>query len=92
MPEKAVLEQRKYNLRVTVKARSMVGLDTILGQTDIEFSCLKEEKALEGWFPLRAVRSSSLLALKVSGSIKLKLQWVHSPLGYANYIAHALDE
>lgn len=91
VPEKAVSEQRKYNVRVIVKSRSLVGLDTVLGQTDIEFSCLKEERALEGWFPLRAVRST-LLSLKVSGSIKLRLQWVHSPVGYANYICNALEE
>ena len=92
VPEKAALEHRKYNLRVTVKARSLVGLDSVLGQIDIEFSCLKEERALEGWFPLRAIRSSSLLALKMSGSIKLRLQWVYTPLGYANYLANALYE
>lgn len=92
VPEKAVLEQRKYNVKVLVKARSIVGLDTTLGQTDIEFSCLKEERPLEGWFPLRSVRASSVLSLKVSGSIKLRLQWVHSPVGFAHYICTALEE
>jgi hypothetical protein len=87
-----VSEQRKYNVRVIVKARALVGLDPVLGQTDIEFSCLREERVLQGWFPLRAIRSSSILALKVSGSIKLRLQWVHSPVGYVNYMANALDE
>jgi hypothetical protein len=92
VPEKAAGEQRKYNVRVLVKARSLVGLDTVLGQTDIEFSCLKDERSIEGWFPLRSVRSSSLLSLRVSGSIKLRLQWVHSPVGYANYMCTALEE
>jgi hypothetical protein len=66
-----------------------VGLDAVLGQTDIEFSCLKDERSIEGWFPLRAVRSSSLLSLRVSGSIKLRL---HSPVGYAHYMCTALEE
>ena len=92
VPEKAVSEQRKYMVKVFVKARSIVGLDTTLGQTDIEFSALKEERPLEGWFPLRAPRSTSVLSLKVSGSIKLRLQWVHSPVGFANYMMTALEE
>ena len=92
VPEKAAVEQRKYNIRVMVQARSLVGLDSVLGQADIEFSCLKDERAVEGWFPLRAVRSSSLLSLRVSGSIKLRLQWVYSPVGYANYVCTSLEE
>jgi hypothetical protein len=92
IPDKAAAEHRKYNVRVMVKARSIVGLDTTLGQTDIEFSCLKDERLLEGWFPLRAVRSTSLVSLRVSGSIKLRVQWVHSPVGYANYICNSLQE
>lgn len=92
VPEKAAAEHRKYNVRVLVKARSLIGIDTVLGQTDIEFSCLRDERLVEGWFPLRAVRSTSLLSLRVSGSIKLRLQWVHSPVGYANFICNALHE
>jgi hypothetical protein len=92
IPEKAVLEQRKYNLRVIVKAKSVIALDSVLGQTDIEFSCLNDERVLEGWFPLRTVQSTTQLGLKISGSIKLRLQWIHSPAGYANYVATALDE
>jgi hypothetical protein len=76
---------RNYNLRVLVKAKSVTGIDSVLAKLDVPFSCLREEKAVEGWFPLRPTRSSMLL-YKASGSIKLRLQWVHSSTGFAAYI------
>jgi len=48
VPELAVIEPRRFNLRVVVKAKSLVGIDTILGKTDIEFTCLKDENIIEG--------------------------------------------
>lgn len=90
--EAAGEEHRKYRIKVVVKAKSLVGPDTVLGKTNIDFSCLKEEKSIEGWFPLRSTRSSILsLALSTSGSIKLRLHWVHSITGYSNYLLNAVD-
>jgi len=74
-----------------VKAKSLVGIDPVLGKTDIEFSCLKEENVIEGWFPLQLTRSA-LQILKISGSIKLKLQWIYTIDGYFNYIIKNIEK
>lgn len=91
VPEKAAVESRGYSLRVLVKSSSVVGLDSALGQADIQFSCLKEEGVLEGWFPLRPVRTNTMYSYNISGSVRLRLQWVHSDLGYANYLLREIQ-
>ena len=64
----------------------------ILGKTDIEFSYLKDENIIEGWFPLQLTRSSALQTLKMSGSIKLKLQWIYTIKGYYDYIMKNIEK
>lgn len=77
-------DYRNFNLRILVKAKSVTGIDNVIARLDVPFSCLREEDVVEGWFPLRPSRSSVLL-YKASGSIKLRLQWVHSDVGFASY-------
>ena len=73
---------RGYQIRVKVKSKSLVGADSFLGQADIQFASLQDEKELIGWFALKPMKSSiraSSGALRVSGSVKLRIQWIHSP-------------
>lgn len=91
VPEKAAVETRGSTLRVVIKSSSIVGLDSALGQADIQFSCLKEEGVLEGWFPLRPVRTNTMYSYNISGSVRLRLQWVHSDLGFANYLLREIQ-
>ena len=55
---------------------------------DIHLTCLKNEQEIEGWFPLRPQRggifASSAREVDVSGSIKLRLRWIHSGPGLLN--------
>lgn len=95
VPERASFESRGYFVRVVVRSKSIVGIDSFLGQADVQFSSLKEEEPLEGWFPLRSTKSSlkaSVKSLTVQGSIRLKLQWIHSSTGLVNYSLKKLEE
>ncbi len=77
VPADAAEEYRGYNLRILVKAKSLIGMDPTLAKLDVPFSCLKDEKPIEGWFPLRPTRGT-VLATNVSGSIRLRLHWIQS--------------
>ena len=77
---------RKYSVKILVKSKSLAGVDQILAKADIPFTCLKGEQFIEGWFPLRPPSNNVIMTHKTSGSIKLKLQWIHSEYGFANYI------
>jgi hypothetical protein len=84
---------RGYYVRVKIKSHSTVGTDVFLGQADIQFSSLVDEEELIGWFPLKpktfSIRASPE-TLKVSGSIKLRVQWVHSIEGLRKHLSLAL--
>lgn len=83
---------RGYQIRVKVKSKSLVGMDSFLGQADIQFASLQDEKELVGWFALKPMKSSirsSPGSLKVSGSIKLRIQWIHSSLVLAQQIQNS---
>eukprot|EP01038_Epipyxis_sp_PR26KG_P006870 gene6870-9407_t len=85
---------RHLKLKVVVMANSMFGFDQFLGEAEVQFLYLKDEKVLEGWFPLRPAKSSinaSVKSFNVTGSIKLRLQWIHSDIGFAKYIISSLD-
>ncbi len=41
IPSEAVKDHRGLNLRIQVKAKSMVGLDAVLAKLDVPFSCLR---------------------------------------------------
>ena len=85
---------RGYYIRVKVKSHSTIGPDTFLGQADIQFSSLVKEDEQCGWFPLKPKTFSirvSPESLKVSGSIKLRVQWVHSVPGLRNHMLTVLN-
>jgi hypothetical protein len=85
---------RGYNIRVRVRSRSVVGFDTFLGEADVQFSSLTEEQEILGWFSLKPKASSiasSPESLQVTGSIKLRAQWIHSSQGLLKYLLEAID-
>jgi hypothetical protein len=91
VPSDAAEEYRGYNLRVLVKAKSLIGMDPVLAKLDVPFSCLKEETPIEGWFPLRPSRAT-VLATNVSGSIRLKLHWIHSVTKFSNHFVSSIEK
>jgi hypothetical protein len=85
---------RGYNIRVRVRSRSVIGFDNFLGEADVQFSSLLEEQEVSGWFSLKPKSSSiasSPESLQVSGSIKLRAQWIHSSEGLLKYLLEAID-
>jgi hypothetical protein len=89
IPEHACEELRGYSLRVAVKSKTVIQLNRFLGQTDIHLSGLKNENEVQGWFPLQPETSSFKTTVTtgiITGSIKLRLQYIHSNTGLAKYI------
>ena len=86
IPPDAPEEVRNYSLRVLVKAKSLSGLDSVISKVDIPLSCLKNEEEVEGWFSLRQQINNSVIGLRTSGSIRLRLQWIHSEYGFSGYV------
>lgn len=79
-----------------MKSKTAFGVDPTLGRVDIQLSCLKNEKKLSGWFPLRQSSSSSVISdgpnvEMMSGSIKLSIQWIHSIKGLATHYFETLQ-
>lgn len=82
IPDSAAAKNHKgFVLMIVVYSASVVGVDRFLGQVEIPLAVLKSEERLKGWFSLRPKASSikySTNTLKVSGSLKLSVQWIYS--------------
>lgn len=72
---------RGNSVRINVKTKNLLG-DNWVGQTDIQLASLVHENVLTGWFPLRphkaAIAGAPYDELQHNGSIKLRVEWVHS--------------
>lgn len=80
---------RGHYLRVRVKSQSLIGGDSFLGQVDLQLARLLDANVLFGWFPLKPMKysiRSSPESLQVTGSIKLKVQWLYSGETLAEHI------
>eukprot|EP01035_Chromulina_nebulosa_P017521 gene17521-23082_t len=94
IPKIASEEARGFSLRVVIKSKTVIQLNRFLGQTDIHFAGLKNESQVEGWFPLQPEKSSfkaSVTTGLITGSVKLKLQWIHSNIGLTKYTLSTID-
>lgn len=96
VPASGAQNFRGLKVRVEVMSQSVVDiLNRSLGKTDIHLSCLKKQLPVCGWFPLRPPRGShrsSLGGVDITGSIKLRLQWIFSDYGLVTYTMHAFEE
>jgi C2 domain len=81
VPSDAARSQRGFSIRVLILSRGMFRLNDFLGQASVPLSLLADQEERVGWFPLNR-RSSRFMHLatgdKVSGSVQLRLRWVHS--------------
>lgn len=85
-----IIKARDVKIRVNVMSKTVIRpLHRFLGQADIQFSCLKTsaEEEVKGYFLLRPQAASITAAqmIDVSGSIKIRLQWIHSDEGLLKY-------
>lgn len=85
---------RGYNIRVRVRGKSVIGFDDFLGEADVQFSSLIDEQEITGWFSLKPKASSissSPESVEVSGSIKVRAQWIHSSSSLLKYLLNAVE-
>jgi hypothetical protein len=101
IPEAAASQIRGFKIKVVLYSQGSVRIRRFVGQSDIQLSCLKNEIEVEGWFPLGSNQtSSSRLSTDPKkgeiggsvGSIKLKLQWIHSNHGLTKNISEVLSQ
>ncbi len=88
VPPRSSRDTRGVKVRVAVMSRTVFGLSRLIGKADIQLNCLKSELPVFGWFPLRPPSSSSLPSTHrggIFGSIRLRLQWIYSPVGIIKY-------
>jgi hypothetical protein len=83
---------RGFYVRVIVKSRSLVGADSVLGESDIPLSSLVKENCLEGWFPLKQKGSNLAAGSLGSGSVKVRVQWIHTATTLAQYLNEVANE
>jgi hypothetical protein len=86
---------RGYNVCLTMKSKSLVGRDTFLGEAEVPLTSLISEKELNGWFALKPKKHSQQTGVGpeslsfsslVCGSIKVRIQWIHSMRALVEYI------
>jgi len=100
VPAEAFDKKREFKVCVRVMCDSVVrAMDKVLGQADIQFTSLVKEEELFGWFPLRSSKKNITNVdggMDIAGSIKLRVQWVHSSKGLSkstlNRVNHRLSE
>lgn len=72
---------RGNSVRINIKTKNLLG-DNWVGQADIQLTSLVHENVLIGWFPLRphksAIAGAAFDELQHNGSVKLRVEWVHS--------------
>ena len=78
---------------INVKTKNILG-DSWVGQADIQLASLVHENVLTGWFPLRPHKAATAGApvdeLQHNGSIKLRVEWVHSNEALRKHIKSAI--
>ena len=94
VPPRAAEDTRGIAVRVTVATKSVVNISKTFGKTDIQFASLKGEEPVIGWFPLRPTSSArpTSQTFEIFGSVKLKLQWVHSHTKLVKYNLRAFKQ
>ncbi|CAM9173475.1 unnamed protein product, partial [Phaeothamnion confervicola] len=93
-PEAAAGSKRGFTLRVLVLSREFFRPNDFLGQADVPLSLLQDQREQVGWFNLNR-RSSRFMHLatgdKVSGSLQLRVRWVHSASMLLEHRCDALE-
>jgi hypothetical protein len=77
-----------------MKSKSLVGRDTFLGEAEVPLTSLISEQELSGWFALKPKKYSQTgmgpeslsFSSLVCGSIKVRIQWIHSIRALVEYI------
>ena len=90
VPQEAKSDPQGHSVLVKVKDHRLIGKNASLGMTEIRLQNLKHQKEVFGWYPLmaRTGRGSESLAASTgggSGSVKIRIQWIHSNSALLDY-------
>ena len=83
VPRAAVRVTRGHSIEVKLRNFRLVGQHSILGQASVHFGSLRDQRELEGWYPLagragrRDVETASISEWG-RGSVKLRVQWIYT--------------
>lgn len=82
VPCEAVSVTRGYSIQVCLKNFRVFGTHNTLGRAQVDLHSLRNQKPLVGWFPLIGRTGRREIENQFShwgrGSVKLKVQWIHS--------------
>jgi hypothetical protein len=83
VPRAAVNVTRGHSIEVKVRNFRYVGQHPILGQASVHFGSVRDQRELEGWYPLagrtgRGDVESAPASEWGRGSVKLRVQWVYT--------------
>jgi hypothetical protein len=85
----AVHATRGFSVRVRLRNFHWIGNHPSLGQTSVYLSTLRNQQELVGWYPLVGTKERSdaddSLGSYGRGSVKLRMQWIHSVPGLLDY-------
>jgi len=85
----AVHATRGHSVRVRLRNFHWIGNHPNLGQTTVYLSTLRNQQELVGWYPLVGTKERSdaddALGSYGRGSVKLRMQWIHSIPGLLEY-------
>lgn len=86
---------RGNSVRINVKTKNLLG-DNWVGQADIQLASLVHENTLTGWFPIRPRKATIAGAahdeLQHNGSIKLRVEWIHSNEALKKHLKAAIKK
>lgn len=88
VPAEAVSVTRGHALRVNVRSFRLVGKHPTLGLSTIHLGSIRNQKELEGWYPLVAKGGRELedpLSTFARGSVKLRVQWIYTVSSLVDY-------
>ena len=89
VPPEAVTATRGYSAKIRLRDYRVLGNHKLLGATQVELHSLRDQSPLVGWFPLAGRTGRHELENPLShwgrGSIKLRLQWIFTPLALMEY-------
>lgn len=89
VPSEAAHVTRGYGAKVRIRNFHWIGSHPCIGHTTVHLSSLRNQQEIVGWYPLvgRSVQADldESLTNYGRGSVKLRMQWIHSVPGLIDY-------
>jgi hypothetical protein len=96
VPTDAVNTTRGYALQVNIRNFRAYGSHPVVGTARIELHSIRNQEPLVGWFPLAGRVGRRELDNQAShwgrGSLKLRVQWIHSRPALIHYFSHLSEQ